>query len=112
MPSAVARKQARRQALNRPLDPDRLVFVDEIWIKINVARYGDPQAWLADVLARIADTPQTRLHELLPWHWKDDRFHALAAWNAVLFGGVRYLCFDDLRSQAAASWAILRSYRL
>ncbi len=29
----------------------------------------DPQAWLADVLARIAEQPQTRLHELLPWHW-------------------------------------------
>ena len=27
----------------------------------------DPQAWLADVLARIADTPQTKLAELLPW---------------------------------------------
>ena len=26
----------------------------------------DPQAWLADVLARIADTPQTKLAELLP----------------------------------------------
>ncbi len=30
----------------------------------------DPQAWLADVLARIAALPQSRLHELLPWHWK------------------------------------------
>jgi hypothetical protein len=30
----------------------------------------DPQAWLADVLARIADTPQSRLSELLPWAWK------------------------------------------
>jgi hypothetical protein len=30
----------------------------------------DPQAWLADVLARIADTPQSRLSELLPWNWK------------------------------------------
>jgi hypothetical protein len=30
----------------------------------------DPLAWLADVFARIADMPQTRLHELLPWHWK------------------------------------------
>lgn len=29
----------------------------------------DPQAWLADVLARIAGTPQTRLAELLPWNW-------------------------------------------
>ena len=28
----------------------------------------DPQAWLADVLDRIAEQPQTRLHELLPWH--------------------------------------------
>lgn len=30
----------------------------------------DPQAWLADVLARIADTPQHRLGELLPWNWQ------------------------------------------
>jgi hypothetical protein len=30
----------------------------------------DPQAWLADVLHRIADYPAPRLHELLPWHWK------------------------------------------
>jgi transposase len=30
----------------------------------------DPQAWLADVLARIADTPQSRVDELLPWNWR------------------------------------------
>jgi hypothetical protein len=30
----------------------------------------DPQAWLGDVLARIADLPQGRLPELLPWNWK------------------------------------------
>jgi hypothetical protein len=30
----------------------------------------DPLAWLADVLARIADTPRSRLPELLPWNWK------------------------------------------
>jgi len=30
----------------------------------------DPQAWLADVLARIAGIPQSQLHELLPWQWK------------------------------------------
>jgi transposase len=29
----------------------------------------DPQAWLADVLARIAAIPQGRLQELLPWNW-------------------------------------------
>ena len=41
----------------------------------------DPQrrAWLADVLNRIADLPQTRLHELLPWSWTADRQQALAA---------------------------------
>ncbi|MCI1002581.1 IS66 family transposase [Ochrobactrum sp. C6C9] len=30
----------------------------------------DPKAWMADVFARIADHPVTRLHELLPWEWK------------------------------------------
>ena len=39
----------------------------------------DPQAWLADVLDRIADLPQIRLHELLLWSWKADRQQALAA---------------------------------
>lgn len=30
----------------------------------------DPEARLADVLARIADLSASRLHELLPWEWK------------------------------------------
>jgi transposase len=30
----------------------------------------DPKAWLADILARIADLPASRLHELLPWEWE------------------------------------------
>jgi transposase len=30
----------------------------------------DPQAWLADVLACIADMPVSKLEELLPWNWK------------------------------------------
>jgi transposase len=30
----------------------------------------DPQAWLAEVLARIAEYPASRLDELLPWNWK------------------------------------------
>ena len=31
----------------------------------------DPQAWLADVLARIADHPAQKLGDLLPWNWKN-----------------------------------------
>ena len=30
----------------------------------------DPQAYLADVLARINDHINPRLYELLPWNWK------------------------------------------
>ncbi len=30
----------------------------------------DPQAWLADVLSRIAAHPMHRLDELLPWNWR------------------------------------------
>ena len=30
----------------------------------------DPRAWLADVLARIADHKVTNLAELLPWNWR------------------------------------------
>ena len=33
----------------------------------------DPKALLADVFARIADLPASRLHELLPWQWKLQR---------------------------------------
>jgi len=42
-----------------------------LYTLIQTARLNDvdPQAWLADVLARIADHPATRLDELLPWNW-------------------------------------------
>jgi len=30
----------------------------------------DPQAWLADALARIASHPAYRLDEPLPWNWR------------------------------------------
>jgi transposase len=39
----------------------------------------DPQAWLADVLRRIADHPALRLHELLPWNWCKPMVTAAAA---------------------------------
>jgi transposase len=37
----------------------------------------DPQVWLADVLARIADHPITGLAALLPWNWQKSRNIAL-----------------------------------
>ncbi|GAA0313510.1 IS66 family transposase [Rhodovulum strictum] len=30
----------------------------------------DPQAWLAEVIARISEMPVSQLPELLPWNWK------------------------------------------
>jgi transposase len=39
----------------------------------------DPQAWLADVLARLLDHPAKRIHELLPWNWHRQNIAAEAA---------------------------------
>ena len=43
-----------------------------IYTLIQTARLNDvdPQAWLADVLARINDHNVQRLDQLLPWKWK------------------------------------------
>ena len=39
----------------------------------------DPQAWLADMLARLPDHPAKRIHELLPWNWRLQNIAAQAA---------------------------------
>lgn len=39
----------------------------------------DPQAWLADVLARLLDHPAKRISELLPWNWRPKNLAAQAA---------------------------------
>jgi transposase len=46
-----------------------------IYTLIQTARLNDvdPQAWLADVLARIADHAASRLDDLLPWNWQPSR---------------------------------------
>jgi len=42
-----------------------------IYTLIQTAKFNnvDPQAWLADVLARMADQPINQLGDLLPWNW-------------------------------------------
>ena len=52
-----------------------------VYTLIATAKLNDinPQAWLADVLTRIADHPAARLSELLPWHWNKRHNHAAAA---------------------------------
>jgi transposase len=52
-----------------------------IYTLIASAKLNDinPQAWLADVLGRIADHPTSRLHELLPWYWKRSQHQPAAA---------------------------------
>ena len=30
----------------------------------------DPEAWLADIIARTPDYRITKVDDLLPWHWK------------------------------------------
>jgi transposase len=39
-------------------------------IQTGKLNYVDPQAWLANVLARINDHNIQRLDQLLPWNWK------------------------------------------
>jgi transposase len=52
-----------------------------IYTLIQTAKLNDvdPQAWLADVLARLHDHPAKRIDELLPWNWKQAREAKAAA---------------------------------
>ena len=38
----------------------------------------DARSWLADVLARIADHPASKVADLLPWNWKAAKAEAPA----------------------------------
>ena len=63
---------------SRGYSPDRSAAAERaalMYTLIHTAKLNDvdPQAWLADVLARIADHPVHRLDELLPWNWAVER---------------------------------------
>jgi len=51
-----------------------------IYTLIQTARLNDidPQAWLADVLARLPDHPASKIADLLPWNWKAANISAAA----------------------------------
>lgn len=55
------RPDLRQMILAVLLDGDERPVCSEMW--------PDPQAWLADVLARINDHKITDLAALLPWRW-------------------------------------------
>src|ERR1700688_1096979 len=52
-----------------------------IYTLIETARLNDvdPEAWLGDVINRIADHPNTKIDELLPWKWSGAGSQAIAA---------------------------------
>jgi transposase len=46
-----------------------------LYTLIGTARLNgvDPQAWLTDVIARIAEYPINRIDDLLPWSWANNQ---------------------------------------
>ena len=85
---------------------------------IQTARLNDihRQAWLADVLARIADTPQTKLTELLPWNWSPRTLPQEGRITAAYPGGLlatfdtRDLCFYQCGSISKVLRTVARPY--
>ena len=76
----ISNNAAERHASKRPLGRKAWLFCGSdrggqraaiLYTLIQTTRLNDvdPQAWLADALARIADHPATRLDDLLPWNW-------------------------------------------
>jgi transposase len=51
-----------------------------MYTPIETARLNDidPEAWLADVIGRIADHPINRVDELIPWKWTATASQAIA----------------------------------
>ena len=69
---ALGRKSWLFAGSDRGADRAAFMYTMIVTAKLNDI---DPQAWLADVLARIASLPQNRLPELLPWHWATQQGH-------------------------------------
>ncbi|WP_171796500.1 MULTISPECIES: transposase domain-containing protein [unclassified Novosphingobium] len=60
---------------------------------------ANPLTWFTNVLARIADIRQTRLHELLPWHCR-------VAQQRHIQGNC---CLNSAGSAPASRWTFIKS---
>lgn len=58
-----------RRIAGSPRGGDRAAFMYSLIVTAKMNDV-DPQAWLAEVLRRLPDTPLSCLPELLPWNWK------------------------------------------
>jgi transposase IS66-like protein len=67
----------------------------------------DPEAWLADIIARIADHPINRVDQLLPWNWSPIPAQAKAACSAPR--GRRITLTPSLWSGTLQTAGLLRS---
>jgi transposase IS66-like protein len=83
----------RRQAVNAVSRGRRLRCDGAGRIIVQTAKLHeiDPQAWLADVRSRIAETPQSRLTEILPWNLDLRPPLAHRSRTAVLSGGLPWI---------------------
>jgi transposase len=66
-PVAVGRKNWTFAGSNRGGERAAAIYTLIETAKLNGV---DPQAWLADVLARLPDHPAKRITDLLPWNWR------------------------------------------
>jgi hypothetical protein len=83
-----------------------------IYTLIHTAKLNnvDPQAWLADVLARIANQSVSRLYELLPWNWNRSpeaiaaRASAASCWRQPDTARSTVRKLTSMPSSRARSW--------
>jgi hypothetical protein len=68
----IAHQQLQIKKLTRELSDRGGQRAAAMYSLIITAKMNDvnPQAWLADVLGRIAEHPAHRIDELLPWNWR------------------------------------------
>ncbi len=60
-------------ATGAPQKPAAVAAPDDRKLETCKLNDVDPQAWLADVLARLRDHPASRIFEMLPRNWKAAR---------------------------------------